>query len=109
MNTTEKWEVRIDAGRFAIPYCKGGAEQIERGSEGIDDGAHASIDYGWKWALFAKYRDFLAGLRIEIPDLYSRVRLLPNVKLVGEEWELGFSPLESGVSVYEIPSHGIRS
>lgn len=109
VDAAEKWEVRLLAGTFAVSSCESGAQQIECRPKGIDDGAHASVDHGWQWELFAKYRDFLAGPTIEIPDFYARVRLLPSVKLFDEEWELGSSPLDSGISVFEVFSHCARS
>lgn len=92
-------KVRLSAGKLAIACGENASEQIKSWSKGIDDGADAGIDGGWQVALFAKYRDFLAGLRIRLCDRYTRIHLLPGCKHLPEQWEFGYAPVDRPYSV----------
>ena len=93
----ENRKMRVAAGRCAVALRESGGKQIEGSTERIDDRPHASVENAWQVAMFSKYRDFLAGVRIDIGD--AGIRVLPGVKLGGEEWEFGFAPLDGRISV----------
>lgn len=96
---SEDWKVHTFVRTFAIATGQRSSQQVKGATEGIDDRADTGIDRDWQFALFAKYRDFLSGLRIRLFDCYSDIEVHPVREHLTEGLDLGFAPVDRSESI----------
>jgi len=99
LSAGEDGEMRIAARRYAVACSKRGTKKIKGTSERSYDGAEFGMEDRGQFLFRSRYGRDLAGWRILIYRHQLHIACLPDTKPAGEDWELGFAPLDSSYGV----------
>ena len=96
---SEDWKVRRFTRFFAIATGESGGEQIESASDGVEDCPSLDIKTSVERLAWYRYDKFLRRVRIVLGDEFVLAFPVPSQESVLEGWDLGFGPIDSGLSV----------
>jgi hypothetical protein len=95
----KNWKVRFSVRILAIACCERSGKQIEGTPERVEDRANPCVVDQWKLGALTSYNRIASVLRIRLFDNLIRMRFAPIEQGVLEEWDLGYGPLNGGLSV----------
>lgn len=93
------WEVGFSVRYYAISVRERCRDHIKRTSASVDDRANISVDDGIEWNPFSRYKQLIAGIRIRLESERIWAFLLPGAEALLKDWDLGFGPIDGGISV----------
>ena len=94
----EDRKMRVFARLYAIACGQSGGEKIERTAQRVDDSASPSIERA-RQRIEVGYSQLAVGIRIRLEPEFIRVIVDPSAGGLLEEWDLGYGPIGSGLSV----------
>lgn len=86
-----KIDLSVLANRIAL--VDGERENIERTSNGIDDGPDLDTERQREWRFFHRYYDVVSGITFRLFQDRFDVILKPEIQPLLEGWEIGYGPI----------------
>jgi hypothetical protein len=92
-------KINVFRSRCAIALGKCDRKNIQTAPDAMKDNASFGVDYGRDEFHIAEANNLLPGLRIQITKESVRGIIEPSVNLRLQDWEIGYGPIDSGLSV----------
>jgi len=98
-DTLPEWKIDICWTRCAVALGERDREHIQTTSDAMNDDPSLGIDDVWDGLHVSEANKFLSRLRIEITEECVRGITFPSVNLAFQDWEIGYGPVDGGLSV----------
>ena len=95
---SEDWKMPIAIRSFAVALGEGARNEIEGASQRVNDRPDPSIERQGKRLFLNSYNQIIARLRVSLTHLAIGASLSPFVEGLLEQWDLGYGPVDSGLS-----------
>ena len=93
------WEFSVSVRLYAVSLGEGSGDHIEGASVGIDDQSRFDIDERVERDFFSRHYELVRGIRIILEPEFIRVTTHPGKEALLQNWDLGYGPLDAGMSI----------
>jgi hypothetical protein len=95
----EDWKVTPGIRFFAIACGDASRKKIKAATERVENSAHPRVEREWQGRLLNSYYDIAIRLRISLAGNEVGMAPLPLDQALLNEWDLGYGPINAGLSV----------
>jgi hypothetical protein len=92
-------KVRVIHQRLAVACGQRGRKNVETAADGVDVSADLDLERERQRTFFDSYNDVVRGVCWQLFDSYINVCVRPLTESRLEGWELGYGPIDRGLSV----------
>jgi hypothetical protein len=101
------WKIRTAISYHAIALNEGSEQQIEACSQRVDDGTDLGVQDRVGWAEAVKnHQDVAALIRVRLHSDVIWAAPLVGYEALFEAWDLGYGPVDCGLSIKKVIEHG---